>query len=183
MWAERIGVFGEPSEGELGIGEVIDELVWMDPEFDDRLFDCCAERTLRYHDGELLLEVTQLMRGLLAGRGWPRRPHRLDDDYSRFAYDRDTVPTGTFDARALILIEGEMAFRTYPGEHAFFDPDSEPARARTAAELDATAWLWSTVAALDGHPGLDGHLLMEAAASWTDGWDALRDHVARLQQP
>jgi hypothetical protein len=182
MWGEHIWDFGEPVAGSLSLGQVIDELVADDPELDDELFDRCAQRTWHYVDHDMVREVAELVRGVLTVRGWRRRPSRLDDDYSSFSYDLDTVPPGAFDARVLVPLVGEMAFRMYPGKHAFFEPESEPAQARAAAELVETEWLWSTVADLCGYPSLDGRLLRERAASWVGDWDELFDHVARLQQ-
>jgi hypothetical protein len=182
MWDHLGGNFGEPVPGALGLGQVVEELVEEEPEFSDELVGRCAQRTWAYRDVDVLREATDVVHGALALQGWRRRPFRDDEDYSSRWFDPSTVPAGAFDAHAVVLLAGEMAFRTYPGKHAFFDPESEPARARAAALVAECEWLWSTIAELCGCPGVDGRLLRETAASWPDDWYELLDHVVRLQR-
>ena len=182
MWGEHVGNFGEPVPGSLGLGQVIEELIEEDPGFDVELVRRCVQRTWVYKDHEMLPEATDAAHGAMAVGGWERRPSRDDDDYSSYVVDLGPAHAGLFDALAVVLLAGEMAFRTYPGEHAFFDPESEPARARTAAQVAESEWLWSTLAELCGCPGLDGRLLRETAAAWPDDWEELLDHVIRLQE-
>lgn len=207
MWSEHSGDFRGESSGSLTLGQVLEELIRDDEDYvsgfdgyvtedgeDVPVFDFaqapgvdfverCADRTSTRTSLGPSHEAEEAVQGALALRGWVRRPFRGEDDENDryFAlYEPDTVQGPILDAQALVLLAGEMAFRTYPGEHAFFDEDSEPARARIAAHIAECEWVWSTLADIYGNPGLDGRLVRDTASTWPGTWSGMLDHINRL---
>jgi hypothetical protein len=195
MW--RPGDLGNGARGGLTLRQVLDELVEDNEKYLDAghgfeadsedepetrfssapaadFVDRCRERFyvhVRLGPSE---SADRFVLAVLAGRGWVRRPPHVEQR------SPDTVHDVVFDAQQLILFAGEMAFRTCPGEHAFFDQASDPMAVKSAALDTEYAWVWSTLADIYGCPGLDGRLLKDTAWFWQGSWDELLDHVGRL---